>query len=85
MEIQRRSSSKTDLAGNSRGKAYKIGKLNGTDFYTDSVSRRDRKDFYKFSVEERGQIEIDLSGLRGNADLYLRNSQGKAIKKPNCY
>ncbi len=81
VEIQRRSSGGTDLAGNSRGKAYDIGKLDGTDFYTDSVRRSDRKDFYKFSVEERGQVEIDLSGLSGNADLYLRNSQGKEIKK----
>ncbi|GGA29799.1 pre-peptidase C-terminal domain-containing protein [Okeania sp. KiyG1] len=81
IETKTRTAQKQDLAGNSRGKAFDIGNLDGTDFYTDSVSRSDRKDFYKFSVDARGQVEIDLSDLNGNADLYLRNSKGKEIKK----
>ncbi|MGK7921636.1 MAG: PPC domain-containing protein [Trichodesmium sp.] len=81
VEIQRRSSNSSD-PGNNRRQAENIGTLdkNGYD-NSDSVSRRDRKDFYKFSVNSRGRVEIDLSDLSDNADLYLHNSRGKAIKK----
>ncbi len=81
VEIQLRSSNSSD-PGNNRRKAENIGTLdkNGYD-NSDSVSRRDRKDFYKFTLEEKGEVDISLSGLRRNADLYLHNSWGKAIEK----
>lgn len=77
--IQTRSGS--DLAGNNRRRAYDIGTLDGNESYSDSVSRRDRKDFYEFRVDTRGRVEIDLSDLSDNADLYLHNRRGKAIKR----
>jgi hypothetical protein len=77
--IQTRSGS--DLAGNNRRRAYDIGTLDGNESYSDSVNRRDRKDFYQFSVDTRGRVEIDLSDLSDNADLFLHNSRGKAIKR----
>lgn len=81
VEIETRAR-KRDLAGNNRRKAYNIGTLDGTKSYSDFVGRGDRKDFYKFTIDGEGaEVEIGLSGLSGNADLYLQNSRGKTIKK----
>lgn len=80
--IQTRSGS--DLAGNNRSETYDLGTLNGNHYYNYRIAwSGDLKDFYKFSVGSRARVEIDLSlsGLSDNADLYLHNSRGKAIKK----
>lgn len=45
------------------------------------VGRSDRRDFYKFRVKEKTEVDIELRGLSGNADLYLLNNKGKVLEK----
>lgn len=79
--VQKRSAQSLEEPGNNRRRAYKIGFLAENQNFSDSVSPSDRHDFYSFSINEPGQVKIKLSGLSDNADLYLRNSKGKAIAK----
>ncbi|MGK7921220.1 MAG: lectin like domain-containing protein [Trichodesmium sp.] len=81
VEIQRRSGKKRDKAGNNRRKAYNFGVLNDDEKLKEFVGRSDRKDFYKFRVKEKTDVDIELRGLSGNADLYLLNNKGKVIEK----
>ncbi len=78
IEIQTRAGKKRDKAGNSRGKAYNFGVLKD-DELQEFVGRSDRKDFYKFNVNEKTDVDIELRDLSGNADLYLLNNQGKVL------
>ncbi|MDE5077796.1 MAG: S8 family serine peptidase, partial [Trichodesmium sp. St2_bin6] len=79
--IQTRAAKKRDKAGNSRGKAYKLGVLEDEEKFQEFVGKSDRKDFYKFKVKNKTDIDIELDGLSGNADLYLLNNRGKVIEK----
>jgi len=45
----------------------------------DLVNRSDRFDFFKFSLKRSSNVNLQLSGLKGNADLFLLNKAGKAI------
>lgn len=38
----------------------------------------DLNDFYQFQVEDDSTVQIDLTGLNGNADLYLYNSESSS-------
>lgn len=67
--------------GNNRKTARKIDDFASKQDFSDSVSGRDRNDFYSLSLDKQGRIEIELSELTDNADLYLRNNKGKAIAK----
>ncbi|MEB3339278.1 Ser-Thr-rich GPI-anchored membrane family protein [Okeania sp.] len=80
IEIQTRSAKK-DKAGNSRKKAYNFGVLNDDEKLKEYVGRSDKKDYYKFKVKEKTDVDIDLRGLSGNADLYLENNKGKVLEK----
>ncbi len=70
-----------DIAGNSLKKAHNLGVLKGDEKFQEFVGRSDRKDFYKFSVKKKTDVEIDLRELSGDADLYLLNNKGKVIEK----
>ena len=43
------------------------------------MNPRDRFDFFKFSLKRSSNVNLQLSGLKGNADLFLLNKAGKAI------
>ncbi|MGK7921294.1 MAG: pre-peptidase C-terminal domain-containing protein, partial [Trichodesmium sp.] len=79
--IQKRSGKKRDKAGNSLNKAYDLGVLHDDQKIQDFVGKSDKKDFYKFNVNEKTDVDIELGGLSGNADVYLLNNQGKVLKK----
>ncbi|NER04852.1 MAG: hypothetical protein F6K17_20745, partial [Okeania sp. SIO3C4] len=81
IETKTRTAQKRDRAGNSRGKAYNFGVLKDDEKLQEFVGKSDKKDFYKFRVKEKTDVDIELRGLSGNADLYLLNSQGEVIKK----
>ncbi|NEQ35145.1 MAG: hypothetical protein F6K40_01995 [Okeania sp. SIO3I5] len=68
-----------DNAGNSRKKARNIGNLSGTKSFSDLVNKSDPKDFYRFQIQDKSDVEIVLNGLDGNANLQLLNKRGKAI------
>ncbi len=83
VEIQTRAGKKRnrDKAGNSRSEAYNFGVLEDSKKLREFVGRSDPKDFYKFNVEEKTDVDIKLRGLSGNADLYLLNKKGKVLEK----
>jgi pimeloyl-ACP methyl ester carboxylesterase len=65
--------------GGSSAAALNIGSMSGVHRYTDSLSGKDRADFVKFDVAYRGNINITLSGLQGNIDIQLLNSNGQVL------
>ena len=67
--------------GNSKEKAFDIGSLSDKFQLDESVGKSDGKDFYKLTVEEQREVEIKLTGLTANADLYLLPEKGKVIDK----
>ena len=77
---QSRNGKNSDPGSNKR-KAFNIGTLSDRFEKEESVGKRDRKDFYKFKVEEETEVEIKLTGLTGNADLYLLPQKGRLIDK----
>ncbi|MGK7922117.1 MAG: S8 family serine peptidase [Trichodesmium sp.] len=78
--IQRRNGNSSD-PGNNKRKAYDIGTLTEDFNLEESVGKSDRRDFYKFTVEEETEVEIKLTDLTANADVYLLPQKGKAIDK----
>ena len=72
---------KPDQVDNSRKKAYQVGALQNDEKFEDFVGKSDQRDFYRFKVEEKTDLDIKLGGLSGNADLYLLNNRGKVIEK----
>ncbi|GGA29826.1 Ser-Thr-rich GPI-anchored membrane family protein [Okeania sp. KiyG1] len=81
IEAKTRTAQRRDRAGNSRGKAYNFGVLKDDEKLREFVGRSDRRDFYKFRVKEKTEVDIELRGLSGNADLYLLNNKGKVLEK----
>ncbi|NEQ38757.1 MAG: S8 family serine peptidase, partial [Okeania sp. SIO3I5] len=76
--IQRRNGKSSD-PGNNKGKAYDIGSLTDGFNIDESVGKKDKRDFYKLTVEEQTEVEIKLTGLTANADVYLLPQKGKVI------
>ena len=71
----------SDLAGNSLKRAHNLGVLKDDQKFQEFVGQSDRKDIYKFKVKDKTDVDIELGGLSGNADLYLLNNRGKVIEK----
>ena len=65
--------------GGSSAAALELGSLSGVRRYTDSLSGKDRADFLKFEVANRGNFNITLTGLRSNIDVQLLNSNGQIL------
>src|SRR4051812_43694683 len=65
--------------GGSTAAALDLGSLSGVHRYTDSLSSKDRADFVKFHVANRGNVNITLSGLRSNVDIQLLNNRGQVL------
>ncbi|MGK7920560.1 MAG: S8 family serine peptidase [Trichodesmium sp.] len=78
--IKRRNGNSSD-PGNNKRKAYDIGTLTEDFNIEESVGKKDKRDYYKFTVEEETEIVARLTGLTGNADLYLQPEKGKVIDK----
>jgi hypothetical protein len=47
----------------------------------DSLSQRDRVDYFKFSLNKRVNAKFKLAGLRANADLALLDGAGKVVAR----
>lgn len=68
-----------DLAGNLPTTALPIGTLSGVSTISESVGSGDIEDYYRFNVAQRSDVRLTLSGLRGDADLQLLDSNGAVI------
>ena len=79
----KKSHNNPDQIDNNLQTAYEIESLKNDEKFEveEFVGESDEKDFYKFQVEEQTNINIELGGLSGNADLYLLNNQGQVIEK----
>ncbi|MDE5107329.1 MAG: PPC domain-containing protein, partial [Trichodesmium sp. St17_bin3_1_1] len=75
----KKSHNNPDQIDNNLQTAYEIESLKNDEKFEveEFVGESDEKDFYKFQVEEQTNINIELGGLSGNADLYLLNNQTK--------
>ncbi|MBD1871814.1 pre-peptidase C-terminal domain-containing protein [Leptolyngbya sp. FACHB-671] len=73
-----------DNAGNSQTRARALGDITGVVNrvdYTDFVGVADLNDFYSFTVSDRRTVNASIRGLRGDADLYLRDSAGNILQQ----
>ncbi|HEX4797229.1 MAG TPA: PPC domain-containing protein [Humisphaera sp.] len=68
-----------DNAGNTLALARNIGALSGTQAFNDFVGSVDTNDYYKFTLANKSNVTLNLSGLSGNADLQLLNSTGGSL------
>jgi Calpain family cysteine protease/Bacterial pre-peptidase C-terminal domain len=68
-----------DLAGNSISKARGINITSAPQAFTDWVGKRDKNDFYTFSLSGRSSFNLTLSGLSANADVRLQKGSGEVI------
>ncbi len=62
--------------GGSMAAAADLGSLGGIKRFTDSLSKSDRADFFKFQVANKGNFNLTLSGLKSNVDVQLLGSSG---------
>ena len=70
----------TDFIGNTLQTAYNFGDLNNARFnYADSVSSSDTNDFYRFHLDNAATVNVGLTGMSADADLYLLDSAGNTI------
>lgn len=68
------------MSDNSLAKATSLGFLDDQSLTRkNSLSNRDRVDFFKFTLNRSSNIKFTLTGLRANADLSLLDSTGKNI------
>ncbi|WP_202220170.1 pre-peptidase C-terminal domain-containing protein [Okeania sp. KiyG1] len=68
-----------DLAGNNRGNARNIGRLSGSRDFEDFVGETDRNDYYRFTLDNRSELDLDLDDLSANANLQLLRNNGSVI------
>jgi hypothetical protein len=68
---------RSQLSDNRPSGALKIGVLNGTKAFQNSVSLRDKVDFYSFRLTGRSNFRLSLSRLQNNVDVFL---QGAGVK-----
>jgi hypothetical protein len=71
-------------ADNSLAKAQSLGILDNTSAVRrDSLSKRDRVDYFKFTLNRSGSANFKLAGLRANANLALLDGTGKVLARSN--
>ncbi len=64
---------------NSIGSAQNLGNLARSRRINDSIGTSDANDYYRFSLNDRSDFALALSGLSGNASVELLNSRGATI------
>lgn len=56
---------------NSFAKARNVGALNGLNVFRDSVGRKDKNDFYTFTLNRSSNFSLNLSQLKNNVNVDL--------------
>jgi CHAP domain/Bacterial pre-peptidase C-terminal domain/PA14 domain len=65
-----------DLAGNALSTARQINVGSTISTYKDGVSNLDTHDYYRFTLSEKSNFKLSLSGLSGNANVHLLDITG---------
>ena len=68
-----------DNAGNTLATARAVGTLTATQSFSDWVGSADIDDYYSFNVTTPSNVNLNLTGLSADVDLYLLNSSGTVI------
>jgi Peptidase family M23/Bacterial pre-peptidase C-terminal domain/FG-GAP-like repeat len=68
-----------DLAGNTLATARVVTLGGASSSYTDYVGPTDTSDYYKFATTDATNFALSLTGLTGDADVYLLNSGGTEV------
>ncbi|OBQ29580.1 MAG: hypothetical protein AN483_09905 [Aphanizomenon flos-aquae MDT14a] len=68
-----------DNAGNTLATARNVGTLTATQSFSDWVGSADIDDYYSFNVTTLSNVNLNLTGLSADVDLYLLNSSGTVI------
>jgi hypothetical protein len=68
-----------DNAGNTLATARAVGTLTATQSFSDWVGSVDIDDYYSFNVTTPSNVNLNLTGLSANVDLYLLDSSGTVI------
>jgi Bacterial pre-peptidase C-terminal domain. len=76
--------SPANIVGNTLSQNLNIGALGTTQTFSDFVGnphgiKQDETDYYTFSIPSASSVNLKLTGLTANADLYLYDSNGSAI------
>ena len=71
---------RTTDAGSRLTTALELGRIDGVSSTPGRVSFRDRLDVFEFEIARDGDVQIELTGLRRNADLILANDAGQFIE-----
>lgn len=61
----------SDTAGNTLATARDLGVLGPNQTIQEAVGNRDRYDYYRFSLDTTSGVDLQISGLTADADLYL--------------
>lgn len=62
---------RSQLSDNRPSSAQKIGVLNGTKAFQNSVSLKDKVDFYSFRLTGSSNFGLSLSRLQNNVDVFF--------------
>ncbi|MDY6802967.1 MAG: pre-peptidase C-terminal domain-containing protein [Cyanobacteriota bacterium] len=77
-----------NAAGETADKSLDLGSLAAPKSASDWVGDIDGTDYYKFSVDGNSTVNLDLTGISGNADLYVYDSnndfQGSSSQSGNA-
>lgn len=80
LEPRRLLSASTDLVGNSLNAALVVEPVSSSAIvYTDSVTATDTRDYYKITLDSSKILDLSLSGLSNNANIYLTDSRGRTL------
>jgi hypothetical protein len=71
---------RSQLSDNRPSGARKVGTLNGTKSFQDSVSLTDKVDYYSFKLTGRSSFKLSLAQLQNNVDVFLLKA-GKVIDR----
>jgi subtilisin family serine protease len=68
-------------SGDSFGDARNLGSLEGPKSIRDWVGRTDGVDYYRFTLDRDGVVDLGLSGLKADVDLYLYHAGGRELAR----
>ena len=67
-------------AGNSIATAFDLGTVDASiKISEDTISNTDSLGYYKFKIAENSKLNIKLSGLSQNVDLFWLNADGSQV------
>ena len=69
----------TTDSGDQITSAYEIGSSSNEVQITETLGGSDETDYFSFTLDNSAVVDISLTGLEADVDLYLKNSAGETI------